>query len=56
MRNRRYVMQDQIRNRVGAIMAYHPRHPHGRWRSLSRDLLYTLAFTGLYILVLAATA
>ena len=56
MGNHRYVMQDQVRNRVVAIMAYDPRRPRGRWRGLSRDLLYTLGVTGLYALALAATA
>ncbi|MDJ0873090.1 MAG: hypothetical protein QNJ87_15160 [Gammaproteobacteria bacterium] len=56
MPKRRYVMQDQIRNRVVSIMAHDPRHPQGHWRGVSRDLLLTLGITALYILALAATA
>ncbi len=56
MRNRHYIMQDQIRNRVGTIMACDLRYPRGRWRSLSRNLLLTFAVTALYSLALAATA
>ncbi len=56
MRNRPYVMQDQIKNRVGAIMACDLRYPHGRWRGLSKNLLLTFAVTALYSLALAATA
>ncbi len=55
MHNHRYIMQDQVRNRVDSIMAYDLRHPQGRWRDHSKDLLMSLVMTGLFAVVIAAT-
>ena len=56
MHTSQYIMQDQVRKRVDAIMAYDLRHPHGRWRHHSKDLLISLVMAGLYAVVIAATA
>ncbi len=56
MRSAQYIMQDQVRNRVDTIMAYDLRHPHGRWRDHSKDLVMSLLMAGLYAMAIAATA
>lgn len=56
MRNRtRYVMQDQVRDRVYSIMACDLRYPHGRWHGLPRQVLFTAGLTLLYVVALTAS-
>lgn len=47
-------MQDQVRNRVSAIMALDPRHPERRTRRWPAGMLLFAVVTALYSLAVSA--